>query len=316
MADDPTIREFRDDDLDDVLDVLRLALGEPPGLQRTADLFAWKHVDNPFGRSLMLVAEIEGTIAGFRAFMRWDLVTPDGATVRCGRAVDTATHPDHQRRGVFRALTETGLAMAADRGIDLIFNTPNAKSGAGYLKMGWGEVGPIGIMVRPRPRMITRSQPWEHEPDESVRAAVEAGWLVDALSREARGLRTRRTGDYLLWRFGAHPTARYVATGDEGGAAIGRLSFRSGRRELVISEAGGTNSASAIRTLIRAHSPDYAAGWFSERSPDRTAAVRAGLLAVPRVAALTLVARPIDRVVPDPLQPDNWDLALGDLELL
>ena len=119
MADPPAVRPYRDDDLPDVLDVLRAALGEPPGLRRTPQLFRWKHIDNPFGRSIMLVAELDGRIAGFRAFMRWRLMTPDGSVLECGRAVDTSTHPDFQRRGVFRALTEVGIERAAEEGIDL-----------------------------------------------------------------------------------------------------------------------------------------------------------------------------------------------------
>ncbi len=61
---------------------MRAALGEPPGLGRTPELFAWKHFENPFGRSLMLVAEADGVIAGFRAFMRWQLEVPGGGTLR------------------------------------------------------------------------------------------------------------------------------------------------------------------------------------------------------------------------------------------
>ncbi len=50
----------------------------PLSSRRTPELFAWKHIDNPFGRSIILVAEAEGTIAGLRAFMRWELTTPGG----------------------------------------------------------------------------------------------------------------------------------------------------------------------------------------------------------------------------------------------
>jgi len=148
VTDQPSVRPYEDSDLDGVLGVLKAALGEPPGLQRTPELFRWKHLDNPFGRSLMLVAEIDGHIAGFRALMRWDLETPHGI-IRCGRAVDTATHPDFQRRGIFKRLTMNAIDAATADGVDMIFNTPNAKSGAGYMKMGWSEVGPIGIMIRP-----------------------------------------------------------------------------------------------------------------------------------------------------------------------
>lgn len=313
MADRPTVRQYEDRDLNDVLGVLRAALGEPPGLRRTPELFRWKHLDNPFGRSIMLVAEVDGRIAGFRAFMRWRLAAPDGSVLECGRAVDTSTHPDFQRRGVFRALTEAGLDRATDDGIDLIFNTPNAKSGAGYLTMGWHEVGPIGVMARPGLGLVRkRREPWSLDglPE------LDGASLAPALARPARGLRTPRTSAYLHWRFASHPTAAYVTAGGLTGVAIGRLSMRNGRRELVISELGGPDGNKSVAALIRRHRPDYAVGWFSPGSPERRTAVRAGLIPVPTVAALTLVARPVRTLAVDTAAPSSWDLALGDLELL
>jgi GNAT superfamily N-acetyltransferase len=125
------IRELLDDDIDEVLGVLRESLGETSGLERTAELWSWKHEVNPFGRSLVLVATSAGAIVGVRAFMRWHLDTPSGERLECVRAVDTATHPEFLRRGIFRRLTLSAIEMAQEQGIDLIFNTPNSKSKPG-----------------------------------------------------------------------------------------------------------------------------------------------------------------------------------------
>ena len=74
------------------------ALGGGPAGSRPAEFFRWKHLENPFGRSFMLVAEADGRIVGLRAFMRWEFVAGDGA-FRAVRAVDTATHPDYPGAG-------------------------------------------------------------------------------------------------------------------------------------------------------------------------------------------------------------------------
>ena len=126
MTDTVTIRPYQAEDLEPVLDLMRLALGETPVLQRTPALFAWKHIENPFGPSIMLIAKAAGTVAGFRAFMRWELTTPTGRTVKCVRAVDTATHPEYQRRGIFRRLTLDAIEVAKADGVELVFNTPNS----------------------------------------------------------------------------------------------------------------------------------------------------------------------------------------------
>jgi hypothetical protein len=94
------IRPYTDSDLEPTLETLRAAMGEAPALVFDEALIRWKHLDNPFGRSIMLVADVDGVIAGFRSFMRWDLVTPTGEMLRCVRAVDTATHPSFLRRGM------------------------------------------------------------------------------------------------------------------------------------------------------------------------------------------------------------------------
>ncbi|MFN2486948.1 MAG: GNAT family N-acetyltransferase [Acidimicrobiia bacterium] len=314
MADAIGIRPFLHGDLAEVLDLLRLSLGEPLGLARTEKLFRWKHIDNPFGPSLMLVASEHGRLAGFRAFMRWDLIGPSRHRLRCVRAVDTATHPDFQRRGIFRSLTLSGIELAQSEGMDLIFNTPNAKSGPGYLTMGWRSLGRVGVMLRPGAGIVRRrigETPWEpggFQPTPS--ALTEAAF---ALARVPAGWRTPRTAEYLRWRFGAHPTARYLLSQTTDGLAIGRAHRRNGRRELVISELGGSHRAAAA--IRRGSRPDYTVSWFSARSPERALAARAGMLPLPWVSALTVMVRPLTDLAVDLSWP-TWDVSLGDFELL
>jgi GNAT superfamily N-acetyltransferase len=311
-----SVRPFEMSDLPQVLEVLRLSLGEPPGLARTPRLFAWKHLDNPFGRSLMLVAEEGGRMVGFRAFMQWQLVTPGGVILRCVRAVDTATHPDFQRRGIFRMLTLSGIDHASSEGIDLIFNTPNSKSRPGYLSMGWREIGHVGAMVRPSWRLLGSwrdRQVWAPAVDLVTHTDFDKTLAI--ADRPPRGLRTPRTRDYLYWRFVAHPTGHYVSASSAEGFALGRAHLRRGRRELVISELFGPGSPQAARSLRARTRPDYMVGWFSASSHERAWAVRSGMIPMPGIKALTLVARPLIEL-PVSLTWSNWDLSMGDLELL
>lgn len=305
-----TIRPFESSDQPAVLTLLRESLGETTLLQRRPDLFAWKHLENPFGRSIMLVAEDSAGIAGFRAFMRWELVDSLGERLRCVRAVDTATHPRIRRQGVFRRLTLEAVDAARADNVDLIFNTPNPRSGAGYRAMGWTEVGKIGVQVRPRLRgwgrrattpSLTAGRPWED--------AV----LSD---RRARGLRTPRTPEYLRWRFASHPTAGYRAVGDSEGMAVVRPNLRRGRGELVISELFGPEAEPALRSAIRSSDAAYAVGWFARSTPERTVAIRAGLLPVPGVSSLHLHVRPLNELGLDVVGLEQWDLSMADLELL
>lgn len=318
MSDTITIRPFEDADLGPVLDVLRDSLGETPLLKRTPALFSWKHQRNPFGRSIILLAESEGRIAGVRAFMRWNLTTAAGDVIRCVRAVDTATHPDFQRRGIFSKLTMAAVEAARADGVHMIFNTPNPKSEAGYLKMGWSEVGSIGIQIRPTLRMIKAEADPDALPDPAtwLRTVTQAADLPTE-NRPAAGLRTTRGSAYLAWRFEQHPTANYFQAGTAEGTAVLRPNVRNNRRELVVSDLLGSDVRAAARSAVRNSKADYLAAWFSPGSPERRAAILHGLLPVPRVTALTLVCRPlVDDLPVDPLTLSSWDLAMSDLELL
>jgi GNAT superfamily N-acetyltransferase len=310
------VRAARPEDVPGILEVLAAALGETALLKRTPELWAWKHEANPFGPSIVLLAWFGNRIAGVRALMRWDLLTSGGETVRCVRPVDTATHPDFERRGIFKALTLEAVEQARDTGIDLIFNTPNPRSGAGYMSMGWQEVGAVGVLARPRIGSHVRPE-GEHAPSlERVAPGASAFHPVDKADRPPHGLRTPRTIAYQSWRFGSHPTVPYGSVAEGEGAAVVRVGVRRGRTELVLSDLLGGAGRRAVSSAGSLNRGSYLAGFFSKNSPERSAAVRGGMLPVPGLKTLQLVALPLTELDTDPFDLRSWDIATSDLELL
>jgi N-acetylglutamate synthase-like GNAT family acetyltransferase len=304
------------DDVEPILEVLKSALGETPLLKRTREQWSWKHELNPFGRSIVLLATSGDRIAGVRALMRWRLETPSGTTVRCVRPVDTATHPDFERKGIFRRLTMESLDLARDQGIDLVFNTPNPKSGAGYISMGWREVAPIGVLVRPRIGRSVTLKPGVAPTLTEVIPSSSPFKPTDLPDRPPRGLRTVRTQQYQSWRFGNHPTVRYGVIGSNHGAAVVRAGVRGSRTELVLSDLVGGAASVEIRHTAMANRARYMAGFFSKGSPERRSALVAGMIPVPGLKALQLVALPLTDVDIDVFDLGCWDIATSDLELL
>jgi hypothetical protein len=92
--------------------------------------------------------------------------------------------------------------------------------------------------------------------------------------------------------------------------------MRKGRRELVVADVYGSRPAAAIRAAARHSRAGYLAAWFSPGSPERAAAVRSGLVPVPGITALTLMAKPLRDLEVDVKSMASWDLAISDLELL
>ena len=312
-----TVREATPDDVGEILNVLRAALGETLLLKRTRAQWSWKHETNPFGRSIVLVATSGDRIAGVRALMRWQLTTPGRATLDCLRPVDTATHPDFERQGIFRRLTMEALDLARAEGVHLVFNTPNPRSGAGYLSMGWREVGAIGALVRPRLGKAGPAPGIEAPSLSDVIPTAEPFLAIDALDRPARGLRTPRTTAYQSWRFGSHPSVSYgTVKSPAGGAAVVRAGVRGRRVELVLSDLLGDAGSREVRRAARGNRARYMAGFFAKRSPERRSALAGGMVPVPGVQALQLVALPLSDLDIDVVDLGCWDIATSDLELL
>ena len=314
-------RPARTSDLGEIVDLLRLSMGRAAD-ERFEALFRWKHLENAFGPSPMWVATETERIVAFRTFMRWQFRRGD-QVVCCVRAVDTATHPDYQGRGLFTLLTRAALPGLASDGVQFVFNTPNAQSRPGYLKMGWQEVGRARVCVRPlSPRgaslLVRNRVPASHwsEPADFGCAAedVLGEPYVDQLVVEERDgrLRTHLTPEFLRWRF-ASPVVPYRAIvsplGPASGVALVRIRRRGRSREGVVGGLLlGRKDHRATRMLlrevllaVRAHA-DYLVGVGALR----------GFVPIPRFGPI-VTTRDVSAVAPVSLA--SFGLTLSDIEL-
>jgi GNAT superfamily N-acetyltransferase len=326
-----TTRRFVDGDLDAVMELLSVSMGAGPAGDRTREFFRWKHLDNPFGRSLMLLAEHDGTLVGLRAFMRWSWNGPDGA-IPAVRAVDTATHPSYRRMGIFSRLTGSALELLRDEGTALVFNTPNEKSLPGYLKMGWVKVGrvPVHLRVRRPARFVAglagragRSDPSSEAPEahtvlHAQRASLPA--LLAAAGASRDHLATPREPSYLQWRYGQASGLGYRAVtlpndGGLRGLAIFRVRDRKNLTEATVAEliaapGDGQGQRALLRLVARAARVDHLATHFSS-----TIGQRPPLGWVRAPGGVTLVVNKLREVSPSPDLASSWALSLGDIEV-
>jgi len=325
----PAVRAATSDDREQVLRLLSASLGWVPN-DLFAAFFAWKHEQNPAGSSPAWVAlGDDAEIIGFRTFLRWGLEGPGGVTVAAVRAVDTATHPDHQGRGIFRLLTNHALDELRAEGADLVFNTPNDRSRPGYLSMGWSVVGALAPSVRPTSpagfaRMVRSRVPadrWSAPSRAGVPATeVLTGPVVEALlasQAPPRGLRTRRTLAHLRWRYGfdaLHYRAVALGSDPAEGLAIFRIRRRGAATEAALCEvmvpAGNTRAAVALeRAVVAASKADYVIRLGGPRIDG------AGFIRLPGQGPV-LTRRSVPEVDGGlGVLRSGWDLDLGDVEL-
>lgn len=283
------IRRANDNDADNVLDVCGSALGWN-NAEFDRALFRWKHFENAFGESIILVAEDSSGLVAVRPFMQWRFVDPvrhDAAVVvKAARAVDTATRPEAQGRGLFRQLTETGLDALREQEFGFVFNTPNDQSRPGYLKMGWETAGRVGFgfairSTRSLPKVLrsrtAAQKPSIATPDLGVDVTEGLSMIrsEEVLSPQPTQhrvvLRTAHTLKSLHWRFAQGPLAyRWLPTGPGEGCIV-RLRERGPSRELLVALVLGTSEAAAwdvVKDAMQQVSADYCltpAGFGSSR---------------------------------------------------
>ncbi|WP_121356715.1 GNAT family N-acetyltransferase [Flavisolibacter nicotianae] len=210
------IRPARPSDKPAMIRLLSQSLGDDV-IPQSEDFWTWKHEQNPFGPSYVLLAEEDGVIVGLRAFMKWKWQLND-TTFDAIRAVDTATHPDFQGRGIFKKLTMNLVETCRRDGVHFIFNTPNEKSKPGYLKMGWVEQGkmPLKLKIR-KPLAVVYSRLVRNGKtiDKSEDPSPPQEWRADVLDllkgyvQKAVYLTTAISPAYIAWRYADNPLFRY-----------------------------------------------------------------------------------------------------------
>lgn len=197
------LRPAEEKDIPSIVSLLKLSLGE--SLMPKSEMFwRWKHIENPFGPSPVLLAWEGEQLIGVRAFMRWEWSVGD-KVYKSVRAVDTATHPQYHGRGIFKNLTMKLVDQCRIDGVDFIFNTPNKISKPGYLKMGWESNGKLPVKMK-----LHWLKSWHKSPTLSSDWSdilKYSGWQVHALNDTS--LKTRITPEYLFWRYRDNPNVTY-----------------------------------------------------------------------------------------------------------
>ena len=301
-----SVRRTTPDDVDRIVELAGRSLGWAAD-DRDRAFFRWKHLDNPFGQSPGRAAFDGDRMVAFRTLLRWDLERA-GSRLRMVRAVDTATDPDHQGRGLFRRLTTEAVEALTEEGLDAVFNTPNDQSRPGYLKMGWTLLGRPTLMVQPNTpaaavRML-RARVAAEKWSLPVPVGEPVSAVVDQLTAPpVEGWSTDRTRRYLSWRYGFEPL-HYRAIEVRDGHAVFRVRRRGRLREVALVDwLSPTPDPLAVRRLVRA-SGDYAIALGMH--------VRHGLAPLPRQGP-AVTWRPLAR--PEVPTLGDVSFSLGDIEL-
>jgi GNAT superfamily N-acetyltransferase len=294
-----TTRQATEADIPKIVALLKISLGELR-MPKSEAFWRWKHIENPFGSSPVLLAEADGQLVGVRAFMRWEWQQSD-KVIKAVRAVDTATHPDHQGKGIFKKLTRQLVEQCRDEDVHFIFNTPNVSSMPGYLKMGWQKYGRMNIRAFPvipgfRKASSTPSI-YQGESKVDAQRFIHSGTLV-----------TNQSNQFLKWRYGRNPNDRYFKWQAGGNRIIYRIKSGSRFTEMRIVEGFYTGQYGGemfklLQQEARWHGAHFIT-WTGFKLPFPNVPLPVGPL---------ITLNYLNHSLPQPLK--NWQPTMGDMEV-
>lgn len=238
-----TIREATSADTSAIVGLLKSSLGE--GLvKKSKTVWDFKHNQNPFGKSPVLLAFENEKLIGVRAFMQWRWQLDDKAWIAY-RAVDTATHPEHQGKGIFKKLTLKALEVVKLKSDTFIFNTPNNQSRPGYMKMGWTIIDSIPLAMVPTLfyfffNFFTKKCSADTKINKERLDEICTNHNV-ALSKK-NVIFTPKSSAYLLWRYENNPMQDYIVISTQDWYVALYVKKHKFFKELRVAEAISTNA--------------------------------------------------------------------------
>jgi N-acetylglutamate synthase-like GNAT family acetyltransferase len=301
------IRAAGADDIPAIVNLLKISLGESL-MPKSEAFWRWKHVENPFGVSPVLLAFQDEQLMGVRAFMHWQW-QQGHKMYKAVRAVDTATHPDFQGKGIFKKLTLQLVDSCTASGIDFVFNTPNKSSKPGYIKMGWHSLGKMKVYSRGMLNLHKRQPGFDQQYAFQEKALLQ----VDLNANQSTTISTKRSVAYLLWRYRVNPNVVYYSFAGEAGGfpylTLFRLKpYRFGMEFRICEQLGAQDADGLYQKHLMEVVRASGANLITCVQPLR------GFPVVRARVGPEVTVRPIV-IAPDFLSFRNWTPTLGDMEL-
>ena len=166
--------------------VLRAAF--PRATRFSPEYLRWQYADNPVGSIVGFNAvSVEGTLAAH--YVCLPIVASIEGVLESGLlSLNTATHPDHQGKGLFTKLAQATYALGLALGYSFVVGVANQNSTGGFVrKLGFELVSPLD-------------------------AKIGIGPLHLSSPRQDLGFRRHWDERTLRWRL-SNPAATYAVTG-------------------------------------------------------------------------------------------------------
>jgi len=143
-----SIREYKNGDEVGILELRQAVYGEIVDREQWFNWWKWMYNDNPAGRGRIWLAEHSGKIVGQYAIVP-RVMKIAGEIITGALSLDTMTHPDYRREGIFESLAKRVYSQAAEEDIYVIYGFPNKFSYPGFIKkLNWFDICSIRTLMK------------------------------------------------------------------------------------------------------------------------------------------------------------------------
>lgn len=138
-------RPFRSGDEQTLMALTKLVLERDIKLEE----WRWLFRDNPAGQGIFSLADHDGKVVGQYVVIPIRMLV-NGEEITSAQSMDTMTHPDYRRQGMFTTLANEVYVELEKRGIHAAYGFPNPASHPGFVKkLEW--ITLIDLPFRARP---------------------------------------------------------------------------------------------------------------------------------------------------------------------
>jgi|GEM_PF-6517799 len=178
------------------------------GLQVNERYFHWRYRENPAGPVAASCAVKNGKLCAFYGLLP-EMFEKDGIELKAYQSMDTMTHPDFQRMGLFNLTAKAtfDFVLEKERVLNL-FGIPGHRALPGFVKMGWEHPHDFPLLFQ-HAKVIRKSGTRDGSVVSAATSVTDWENYFKARKPMIGIIRRKLSHAYLDWHFFRNPLFRF-----------------------------------------------------------------------------------------------------------
>ncbi len=264
---DIEIRPYRESDIAEMPAMYKACFG----LQVNESYFHWRYRDNPAGAVVASCAVKNGKLCAFYGLLP-ELFEENGTEMKVYQSMDTMTHPEFQRMGLFNLTANATFNFVVEKERKLyLFGIPGHRALPGFLKLGWRHQHDFRLLFQ-YAKVIRKLGTERDSITDTAPSHLEWEKYFGTRKPMPEILRRKLSPAYLDWHFFRNPLVRFdclCLKSSEGlkGFLISRDMGKSRRMICLLDSRVPNDRGNVARQLISGLASRYPRDWIYAWEP-------------------------------------------------